>query len=242
MMSFERSLYNLWKTRVASRFMYRGMASRDLTFLFHPEQDKFIDVRAQLNLLLVLLEKVSDSGFTLHVIEEHWGRVYIHNLSDIIHWTRSDLCSGGIDFTSLHRNACEYADNCQGSQMKQNVRYITGNLKKHKTNAVLSAVLTKKDWRLVEELHDWVSDPSADHERIVLWVRRNSTVFGRISGILPLGPYREFRSRMIKDLNEQQLPLTIESAHQLLPCETKGFNFRLHSSLCPEHIEKIEKI
>ncbi len=239
--SLERFLLMQWRDRVDGDHLYRGMGAHDLTDPLDPAHDPFGEIRDGLERLLVILQGLLDRGFQFTVYEDYSGLSF--DLADIVTWTRADLRRPGIDFTSSHEDARGYARNFQGSQLKQNFRYITDHLPERRGDALLQACMTDDDWGLTREINDWVSRTCKQHRRIVIWVRRSCPVFETDGDDgFPLGTFDHFRARVLARLAVRGLSQTVESARSVLPAATGGFCHRLTRPLRRGDIERIENV
>jgi len=241
-MGLDDDLCRIWLERVDSRYLYRGMSARDLKDPLDPNDNPFGGMSAKLQQALEVLQRVVDSGFQFALIEEHWGRRYEHSLGNIVAWTRNDLRDSRIDFTSNYQYAREYADNWQGSQLKQNFKYIAEHLPKHRAEPALKAAMTDDDWRLLAEINRWVCEESPDHKGVVLWIRRSSPVFDANSECLPLGSFEVFRRNVLAEIERRHLPATPHSAEAVLPSESQEFYFSFRVPLFLNGLEKVEEI
>jgi len=160
-------------------------------------------------------------------------------LKDIIDWSRRDLDDGGIDFASSYEDGCGYSDNWQGSQLKQNFKYITDSLPEKSSDPILASHITDQEWAIISELNSWLSKDGNDQARVVLWVARDQSVFDDCSSCLPLGSWATFSRNMVVGIEEKQMPLTIESARSLLP--THEFSSRIRRQLPVSEVAKIEE-
>jgi hypothetical protein len=133
----QHAIRAVWENRVRGKPIFHGMSSTNLTDPLDPANDPFAAMRPTLYRLLDVLQGLVDAGFQFNVREDHFGQKYAHNLRLIVAWTRNDLCNPGIDFTTSYYDACGYADCCQGSQLKENFRYITAHLPEHRGEPVL---------------------------------------------------------------------------------------------------------
>jgi hypothetical protein len=234
-------LLALWEETVHSRYLFRGMSAKDLTDPLDPSFDPIAPVRGKLRRLLEMLGGLLASGFEFTVHEDYSGLSF--DLRDIVAWTKGDLDHPGIDFTSSYESACGYAQNFQGSQVKQNFRYITDHLPQRADDPLLKARMTADDWRLVSEINAWASDESPAHKRIVLWVRRSCPAFESDTEKGPvLGSFEHFCARVLRRMDAQGLPHEIGSVEQVLSQESREFLVRLRRPLYLKDVEKIEEV
>jgi hypothetical protein len=239
--SLRDHLLALWQETVDSRYLYRGMSSKDLTDPLDPALDPLQPIRAKMSRLLALLEDPVKSGFQFTVYEDYSGLSF--DLRDIIAWSKGDLEHPGIDFTSTHESACGYAQNYQGSQLKQNFKYITEHLPGRADDPLLKARMTEEDWRTVTEINAWVSRQSPEHRRVVIWVRRSCPVFeSEADEGFVFGSFVHFRAQVLARMNARGLARRIESVEQVLPQESGEFLVRLTRPLYRNDIEMIEDL
>lgn len=236
---FDDILRRTWRERVASRYMYRGMSAKDLRDPLDPAHDPFAEIRPELDRLLTLLEDAVAAGFEFTVDEDYSGLSF--PLRDILAWTRNDLNNPGVDFTSVHAGG--YAQNFQGSQLKQNFRFITAHLPARRDDPNVRARLTAEDWDLVSEISVWMSQEDPRHRPVVLWVRRTCPAF-ETDPIkrLPVGSFEYLRDRVLARLAEQGLPRTGESVAKVLPAEAATFDIRVMCPLALSAVEKVEDV
>ena len=151
----EAILLKHWHEEVQGRFLYRGMSRKDVTDPLDPTFDPFAPIRESLFRLMGILQKLLDAGFEFAVHEDYSG--YSFPLQHILDWTRNDLGPRGIDFTPKHEDASGYAQNFQGSQLKQNFRFITDRLPDSADQQLVRRTMTAADWGVVSEVGEWVS-------------------------------------------------------------------------------------
>ena|GEM_PF-1606009 len=240
--SWRGPLFELWREKVESEFVFRGMSAKDLRDPLDPSIDPFRPVKPRLFELIEVLERLVGAGLRFDVREEHFGQKYVSDLGVILLWTRRDLNNSGIDFTSSYCDACEYADCYQGSQLKENFKYITDHLPSRESDPVVQAHMTEREWSLVSEINNWISEESTGHRSIVVWVRRSCPAFDRDPRCLPVGSFDFFSSKILDALKDRGLPCTRDTANQVLPKEDDGFTVRLCRALNKEDIERIEEV
>ena len=238
MEALEQTIEALWKKRVAGQHLFHGMGKQDITDPLDPGQDPFTEVRPQLLRLIQVLDQALTAGFRFTVHEDYSGMSF--DLSDILRWSRRDLADGGIDFTSSYQDACGYSENVQGSQLKQNFRYITDRLPDRRKDPALAAFMTAGDWDIVAELNAWISAGRSDHARIVLWVSRTASVFDDCAGCLPLGSFQVFSRNITAQIHRDGRPLTGSSARDVLTDEP--FCYRIRQPLALDGCERIEEL
>jgi len=234
--AFDDILRRTWREDVQSKYMYRGMSVKDLCDPLDPSFDPFAEIRPELDRLLTLLEDTVANGFEFTVVEDYSG--FSFPLRNILAWTRNDLNNPGLDFMSVHAGG--YAQNFQGSQLKQNFRFITAHLPEHRNDPTIRARLTADDWELVSEVNAWMSRKDPRHKPVVIWVRRTCLAFETdpIKRI-PVGSFEYLRDRVLERLAEQGLPQTAESVAKVLPGESQTFDIRV---MCPLPLSEIEKV
>ena len=114
-----------WIDNVDSKCAYRGMDKNDLIFPLDPNFRPFNPVKDLILGFYDALDKLIENGILFNVVETHFGVTYKHDLRNIVRWSRRDINMTGIDFTSNYKEALEYADCWQGSQLKQNIKTIS---------------------------------------------------------------------------------------------------------------------
>lgn len=233
---FQDILLALWKERIESKYMFRGMSVKDVADPLDPAHDPFEAIRPRLYGLLTILQRLLDAGFQFTVHEDYSGLSF--DLRDIVRWTRRDLDNPGLDFTSRHESACGYARNFQGSQLKQNVRYITDNLPERRSDPLVRESITPADWQLVRRVNAWVVRESAEHRSVVARVRRSCPVFdiGDDPHLL-LGSFARFCARIGGRAGSDGSPSAMDAIREVLPAEPREFCFRL---TCPLPLAAIE--
>jgi hypothetical protein len=243
-MGFNKSLHHTWEKRVNSRYMFRGMSRKDLTFPLDPKGNPFAEAASKISEFLDMLLRVVDAGFRFKVVEQHWGQAYEHDLRDIVTWSKRDLANGGLDFTAHYQAAREYADNWQGSQLKQNLKYVTNHLPECVDNALLATIFNEEDWNLLHEVKQWISEESLNNRGIVLWVRRSCPVFEPTDSFPFVGTFDSFQKYILKKVKANDGYSTVGHIIQTLPTESedKKLWIRLQKPLLEEHVEKIEEI
>jgi len=241
----DESIHEVWRKRVASGFMYRGMSAKDLRFPLDPSNSPFAGFAPEILRLLAMLRRAIETGLQFEIVETHWGQTYRHELSRIVEWSRRDLETPSVDFIGSHRAACEYADNWQGSQLKQNLKSITEQLPEHKHEPALRGAMGSEGWQLVEQVREWVCAAEPDHRRVVLWVRRSCPRF-EPHARCPLAGMREsFIQWVRRETERRELPPTPESVSALLPQssqEEDSLSIRLRRPLEEGDVERIEEI
>jgi hypothetical protein len=239
-MSEQTEFYEIWQERVDSLYLYRGMSEACLGESLHPRNDPIRDYRSKVFRLLDILERLVNEGLEFTLVEEHWGARYEHKIEDIIEWTRGDLRNPGIDFTASYEAACEYSDNWQGSQIKQNLKYIADHLPHDAMEPPLRTHMQPEDWQLLSEIGAWVSEEGESHRAIVIWVRRSCPVFRAKGKCLPVDRFESFRENLLREIRRRGLPATSDSALEILPSEPSEFCLRIENPLEKSNIERIE--
>jgi len=236
----ESLLVRLWKEHVDAAYLYRGMSLKDLGDCLDPTADPFADVRPKLRRLIDLLQRLLDAGFEFTVHEDYSGLSF--DLADILAWSRHDLDDPGIDFTSSHENARGYARNFQGSQLKQNLRYITGHLPERGEDRLVRTLMRPEDWRLAADVNRWASRASASHRMAVIWVRRSCRVFDSARcDAVSVGSYPRFREKVMERMARDHLPPSEEAVRGALR-EPDAFDVRITQPLPRAEIERVEEI
>ena len=235
-------LRELWRNKVEERYIYRGMSAANLVFPLDPAKDPFEPLRPKLFQFLEMLDRLVNKGFKFQLVEEHFGDTAIHELSDIVNWSRNDLNDGGIDFISSHQDAKGYSDCYQGSQLKQNFKYIVEHLPAHKAELSAGTLMREKDWSLVSEVKEVICQEAKDHKRIVLWAQRSCPVFDSSDDCLWVGSFESFSSKLVKRLEEMSLPCEPKSVDRLLPDEERSFSVRARQIINKDDVEKVEEI
>ena len=241
----DESIREVWRERVASGFMYRGMSAKDLRFPLDPSNSPFASFAPEILRLLAMLRRAIEEGLQFEIVETHWGQTYRHELSRIVEWSRRDLETPSIDFTGSHRAACEYADNWQGSQLKQNLKSIAEELPKHRSDPSLHKAMGSEGWRLAEEVREWVCRTGPDHRRVVLWVRRSCPRFEPHPRCPLAGTLESFIQWVRREIERRGLPPTTESVSTLVPEPSRGEDslwIRLRRPLEEGDVERIEQI
>ncbi|HUW35191.1 MAG TPA: hypothetical protein VM223_26575 [Planctomycetota bacterium] len=235
-------LKGVWEDRVRAKPIYHGMSSANLTDPLDPAKDPFAAMRPKLYRLLDALQRLTDSGFQFVVREEHFGVKYANDLRLIVAWTRNDLDNPGIDFTTSYYDACGYADCCQGSQLKENFRYITSHVPERKDDPVVRRLMGAEEWALVGDVADWIAQGAAEHRSIVLHVDRSCPAFDPDARCQPVGSLEGFSQKVLDALGKKGLPCTVETVNLILPREEEGFTVRMYRALTKEHIMKIDEV
>ena len=234
-------LFKQWRERVDAKYVFRGMSSKDLKNPLDPSFDPFKEIRPKMYRLIGILQRLIDSGFQFTVYEDYSGMSF--NLRDILVWTKRDLGSPGIDFTSSYESAYGYAKNFQGSQLKQNFRYITDHLPERRNDSLVQTGMTEEDWKLVSEINNWVSRESPTNRMVVIWVRRScSALESDQDKCISVGSFEYFCDKVLARMDSEGLPHTLQSVEQVLAQESDSFRFRLVRPLQLEDIEKIEDV
>jgi hypothetical protein len=215
MKRFEQQIEVLWTEQVAGRFMFHGMSRQALADPLDPDVDPFTAVRPHLDRILNVLQSAVADGFQFEVHEIHSKMVF--SLKDILNWSKRDLEIGGIDFTSSYRDACGYANNFQGSQLKQNIKTIAEHLPERKNDPILAERMSEHDWKCLSELNQWITTGGNDHSRVVLWIRRSAPIFDDCRRCVPLGSLDVFSRNVITQIEEKGLSKTTASAISLFP-------------------------
>ena len=236
--SFEQQLEELWKERVETQFLYHGMSKRDLTDPLDPGKDPFAEKHSQLFKLIKVLQQALAKGFQFKVHEGYSGMSF--RLSDILNWSKRDLKDKGIDFTSSPEDGLGYSLNYQGSQLKQNFKYITDNLPGRKNDEFLASCMTEHCWSVVAELNSWLREGEDDKKRVIVQVSCSAPIFDNCHGSLPIGSLKVFSRNIIDTLNKKKHPLTIETAVGLLP--GGDFCYRIEQPLHLDEFVKIKEV
>ncbi|HUT75594.1 MAG TPA: hypothetical protein VM221_12265 [Armatimonadota bacterium] len=237
---FIEAAERIWQEAVASRYMYRGMCLEDLSDPLDPQADPFRPIRPELCHLLEILQAQVSRGFRFTVHEDYSS--FSFDLKDILDWSKRDLDSPGIGFASIHHSALGYAHNYRGSQLKQNLKYITDHLPERKDDPILRAGMTAAGWALVERVSEWVSSGDLVCTKVVIWVRRTSPAFEVNEGALPLGSLDYFMGRVVAAVEREGLSRTPQAIQHVLPPEQREFNVRAQRPISRSEIEKIEEV
>jgi len=237
-----RVIEAVWEDRVRGRPIFHGMSSLNLADPLDPANDPFAAMGPTLYRLLDVLQGLVDAGFQFAVREEHFGQKWAHDLRLIVAWTRNDLDNPGIDFTSSYYDACGYADCCQGSQLKENFRYITSCLPGCREDPVVRERMGKAEWSLVEEVGNWIQRDASQHRSLVLQVDRACPAFDEDSRCQPVGSLGAFAQKVLSVLSEREFPCTRETVAQVLPTEQDGFTVRMYRPLTREYIVDVEEV
>jgi hypothetical protein len=240
-LGFDAVLRAAWREHVERRYLYRGMSARDLADPLDPAHDPFAAVRARLYWLLDLLEGLLAHGFEFTVHEDYSGLSF--DLKDIVAWTRCDLSDPGIDFASDHGSARGYAQNHEGSQLRQNLRYITAHLPDRRDDPLVRSMVRERHWAEIAELHEWAAGSSPEHRPVVVQVRRSCEAF-EPEGPQPLlvGSCRRFRRSALALLEREGLPATAEGLADLLARQPESFYVRLKRRLPLSEVQCVEEL
>ena len=239
-LGFKNSIRDLWKERVDSKFVYRGMGLHDLQKGFEPENDLFQKIRPELFHLISMLENALSKGFKFTVYQAYNG--WSFSLNDILAWSRNDLEKPGIDFTSSYKKAHGFSKNYRGSQLKQNFKYITDNLPKRSNDPILKSIMGAKDWETVSIINAFLSNETASHSRAIVWLRRSHSVFNENTACLPLGSLQVFKENIVQEIERKMLPMTTESVISVLPKETEEFCYKLDINISLDDLDKVENL
>ena len=120
----DKLIEDYWNNNVLDKYVYRGMNKHDLVFPFDPMFRPFDEVKETLDNFFKILDKLIINNIAFDVVETHFGNTYVHDLKNIVKWSKRDISVPGIDFTSSYKEAQEYSDCWQGSQLKQNIKTI----------------------------------------------------------------------------------------------------------------------
>ena len=234
-------LFEQWRERADAKHLFRGMSSRDLIDPLDPSFDPFQPIRAKLYRLIGILQRLLDGGFRFTVYEDYSGLSF--DLRNILLWTKRDLDSPGIDFTSSYESACGHAKNFQGSQLKQNFKYITDHLPERRSDPLVQAAMDEEDWRFVSEINDWVSRKSPEHRKVVIWVRRSCSAFeSDQNNCISIGSLEYFCDKVLTQIENEEGPHTIQSVKRVLARESDPSRFRLVRPLRLKDMERIEEV
>ena len=234
-------LFQQWQERVDSKYIFRGMSSKDLKYPLNSSVDLFKQIRSKMYRLIEILQRLVDSSFEFTVYEEYSGMSF--DLRDILVWTKRDLDNPGIDFTSSYESACGYAKNFQGSQLKQNFKYITDYLPNRRNDPLVRAIINEEDWKLISEINNWVSRESPKHKMVVIKVRRSCSAFESDQNkCISIGSFEYFYDKVLTRMESEGLPHTIRSVKRILAQESDPFRFRVVHPLRPKDIENIEEV
>ena len=238
LVDFEKSIINLWKERVDEDFIYRGMGLYDLQKGLDPKNDPFSEIRPKLFDLINVLEKAMSKGFNFTVHEDYSSMSF--TLNNIIAWSRRDLKNPGLDFTSLHESACGYSKNYNGSQLKQNFKYMTDHLPEKADDPILKSEMKEKDWNIVSAINSWLVNGKGSNNRVIVWIKRSHPAFDVNRRCLPLGSLPVFKENIIREIEKKGLPVTIDSAISVLPKKSNEFYYRLTVKIPTTDIARIE--
>jgi len=216
------------------------MRLEDLSDPLDPAADPFQPIRPKLSTLIAVLRQQVARGFRFTVYEDYSSLSF--DLKDILNWSKRDLDDPGIDFTSSHHSATGYAHNYHGSQLKQNLKYITDHLPAFRKDPVLAAGMTAEDWRIVDEVNKWISGSGTPCIKIVIWVRRPCPAFEVQGGCLPVGSFDYFIRRVMAVIERNGLSLTQAAIEMVVPPESREFYVRAQRPILRAEIEKIEEV
>lgn len=232
-------LYDQWHFRVHSQYFYRGMSAKDLVDPLDPGSDPFALIQPALLQLIERLYTLLNADFEFIVHEDHSG--YDFTLRDIVNWTSRDLANPGVDFTSSHEGACGYVQNFQGSQLKQNFKYITDHLPERYDDPLVQQLWTAEDQQIVYVVNRWISDESPAHQRVVIWVPRSHPSFeSERQDCILRGSYEFFLQKVTEVLAQQHLPYTEEALAVVLPAADQHFDVRMTHPLPLSDIARVE--
>jgi hypothetical protein len=214
------------------------MDKSDLIFPFDPKKNPFEPYKIKIQKFFSIVDEICDAGHTFKIIEVHFGKKYYHDPKNLSVWSRRDLNKTGIDFTSIYKNAAEYADCWQGSQLKQNIKSLSECLLSNAKSEICSRILTKDDTDIIHELNDWVNK-RGDSNPIVIHVRRDNDFFETSDQLLPLGTKDLFCQNVMDKIYKQKI-----DEHQdiisLLPNETEEFCCSICRPISEKEIFRIE--
>jgi hypothetical protein len=231
-MNINDYLRNIWIEKVDSSFMYRGMSSRAITDPIKYNLDPFKGIKSKLLEILRILKALSAAGCQFKIVERHGDREWQHDLGNIVDWSIRDLNEPGLDFISERYDAMTYADNFQGSQLRQNMKYITENLD----------IPDKRAKALITELKESILRSDPGHEGVVLWVKRSNKVFDNCkTSSLCLGSFEYFSEKVLLRLKEKGMLVAMDSIEQVIALEVPKFCCRVVKDLYLKDIYKIEK-
>jgi hypothetical protein len=200
----ENKITQPWLTQVDSKYVYRGMNATDLQFPLDPAKRPFQTVLPLLSAFLDIIDALIAKGVVFDVVETHFGNTCIHGLRNIVKWTRRDLSTQGIHFTSKYQSAREYSDCWQGSQLKQNIKFISEYLLQKKDSPEFTNDLKETDWKIIHKTFQWVMTVHPNSAPIVLWVQRDKDVFKETPDPLPIAS-EEYYCSLLKPLEKDQI-------------------------------------
>ena len=67
-------LLDIWRERVDSKHVFRGMSAKDLRAPLNPSFDPFKSIRPKLYKLIDVLEGLVQTGLAFTIEEEHFGQ------------------------------------------------------------------------------------------------------------------------------------------------------------------------
>ena len=231
-----------WEERVRGKPIFHGMSSSNLTDPLDSTNDPFKLIRPTLYRLVEVLQGLVVAGFKFTVREEHFGKRYANDLRLILAWTRNDLDNPGIDFTTSYYDACGYADCCQGSQLRENFRYLTDHLPDCKDDPIVRRRMGPDEWSLVADMSRWIARDADQHRSIVLWADRSCPAFDPDHRCRPLGSFEGFSRKVLASLRKADLPCTRQMVDHVLPAEGKGFTVRMSGTLTKAYIMRIDEV
>jgi len=238
----EEILRAVWEERVRGKPIFHGMSTANLAYPLDPAHDPFTAMRPTLYRLLDVLQDLVNGGLEFTVREEHFGQTYSHALRLIVAWTRNDLDNPGIDFTTSYYDACGYADCCQGSQLKENFKYITDHLPERKDDPVLREHMRDEEWGMVDRVAGWIAQDANDHRSVLLCVDRACPAFDPDPRCQPVGSLEGFSRKVQAALREANLLCTAETVERILPGEEEGFTVRMRGPLTKDYVLSVEEI
>ena len=216
------------------------MDKSDLIFPLDPKKNPFELYKTKIQKFFDIVDKICDAGHNFEIMETHFGKKHYHNPKNLSIWSRRDINKTGIDFTSIYKNAVEYSDCWQGSQLKQNIKSLTEYLLSNAKNEICSQILTKKDMEIIQEMNDWVNIHK-DSSPIVLHVRRDNDFFETSDQLLPLGTKDLFCQNVMDKIYEQKIT-ELQDIISLLQNENEEFYCSICKPISKKEISKIEML
>lgn len=216
------------------------MDKSDLIFPLDPKKNPFEPYKIKIQKFFNIVDNVCDAGHIFKIVETHFGSNCYHDPKNLSIWSRRDLNKTGIDFTSIYKNALEYSDCWQGSQLKQNIKSLSEYLLSNAKNEIYSQILTKNDIEIIQEINDWVNS-NRDSKPVVIHLRRDNDFFEIPDRLLPLGTKDLFYKNIMGKIYEQKIT-ELQGIISLLPDENEEFCCSICKPISEKEIFKIEML
>ena len=189
---------------------------------------------------LDVIDRLISNGLAFDVIETHFGNTCVHDLRNIVKWTRRDLSRQEIDFTSKYQSAREYSDCWQGSQLKQNFKYISTHILERKQSSEFADILRSTDLTIIEQVYHWLTITRDNSAPIVIWVQRSLDFFKESQQLLPLGSFQTFLTNFRSSFDISDIHSETLDHSTYLPDDSSEFYCSLTQPLDIRYITKTE--